>query len=201
MLYMSYGTLDDLKNQIVDVAIERACLADPFPDSKESFDLRVAHGKSRLNLLAQEVARLTLTILEHAQSVSRKLVTVKSVEGLYADMKTQFEALIHKRFISDTPYDALNHVPRYLQAMVMRIDKYKTDPTRDAKLLSEMMPLISQFQRKYQSLKGSHNAQIEQFRWQLQELRVALFAQTLRTPFPVSVKRLQKVWESLENNR
>ena len=201
MLYMSYGTLDDLKNQIIDVAIERACLAEPLPDSKESFDLRVSQGKSRLNLLAQEVARLTLTILENAQVASRKLVTVKSAEALYDDMRSQFDALIYKRFISQTPYDALSHLPRYLQAMVMRIDKYKTDPSRDSKLLAEMMPLISQFQRKHQSLKGAHHAQLEQFRWQLQELRVALFAQTLRTPFPVSVKRLQKVWESLENNR
>jgi ATP-dependent helicase HrpA len=152
-------------------------------------------------LLAQEVARLTLVILEGAQSASRKLVTIKSAEALHADLKIQFEALIYKRFISQTPYDALNNVPRYLQAMVMRIDKYKTDPVRDTKLMSEMTPLISQYQRKYQSLKGSYDAQVEQFRWQLQELRVALFAQTLRTPFPVSVKRLQKVWESLENNR
>jgi ATP-dependent helicase HrpA len=201
MLYMTYGTLDDIKNQIVDVAIERACLVDPLPDGKESFDIRVAQGKSRLNLLAQEVARLTLTILENAQIASRKLVTVKSAEVLYADMHTQLVGLIHKRFINQTPYESLSHLPRYLQAMVMRIDKYKTDPTRDAKLMSEIMPLISQFQRKHQSLKGAYDAQLEQFQWQLQELRVALFAQTLRTPFPVSAKRLQKVWESFDSNR
>jgi ATP-dependent helicase HrpA len=201
MLYMSYGTLEDIKNQIVDVAIERACLSDPLPSNKESFEVRVAEGKSRLNLLAQEVARLSLNILEQAQMVSRKLVPMKSVVALYGDMNIQFQALIHKRFISQTPYDSLSHVPRYLQAMVMRIDKYKADPTRDNKLMVEMAPLMTLLQRKLQSLKGAHDPGVEQFRWQLQELRVALFAQTLRTPFPVSVKRLQKVWESLDNNR
>ncbi|MDP4589794.1 MAG: DUF3418 domain-containing protein, partial [Burkholderiaceae bacterium] len=125
----------------------------------------------------------------------------KSVTALYSDMSIQFQMLIHKRFISQTPYDSLSHVPRYLQAMVMRIDKYKTDPTRDSKLMGDMAPLMTLLQRKLQSLKGAHDLGVEQFRWQLQELRVALFAQTLRTPFPVSVKRLQKVWESLDNNR
>lgn len=196
MLFMPYGTLEEIKNQIIDVAIERACLADPLPKDKDTFEARLLQSKSRLNLLAQEVARIVLTVLEQAQVVTRKLLTIKSIQALYVDMSTQFGELINKRFVNQIAYEHLIHVPRYLQAMVMRIDKYKADPTRDAKLMAEIMTLIVPYQRQRQQLKGAYDPRLEAFRWQLEELRVALFAQTLKTPFPVSVKRLQKVWES-----
>lgn len=198
MLFMPYGSLDDLKNQIIDLAVDRACLNDPLPENKPAFEQRLSEGKSRLNLLAQDIARLVLAILEQAQGVTRKLVPLKSAGPLYADMTAQFEQLVHKRFIVQTDYAHLIHLPRYLQAMVIRIEKYKSDPSRDAKLMAEMMPLLQVFQRKVQGLKGLKDANTHAFGWQLQELRVALFAQTLKTPFPVSVKRLQKVWDSYQ---
>jgi ATP-dependent helicase HrpA len=64
--------------------------------------------------------------------------------------------------------------------------------------MAEMAPLLTQYQRALSALKGARDAQLEDFSWMLQELRVALFAQELRTPMPVSVKRLQKAWAALQ---
>ena len=77
-----------------------------------------------------------------------------------------------------------------------RIDKLRADPARDAKLVAEMAPLLTQYQRAF-GAKGAPDPRLDEFRWLLEELRVALFAQELRTPMPVSVKRLMKSWESI----
>jgi ATP-dependent helicase HrpA len=107
-----------------------------------------------------------------------------------------------KHFLADTPYGQLVHFPRYLKGIAMRIDKLKGDPGRDGQRLQEMVPLIQQWQRAEKQLRsqgrGVEDARLDEFRWMLEELRIALFAQELRTPVPMSVKRLQKVWESMQ---
>jgi ATP-dependent helicase HrpA len=99
-----------------------------------------------------------------------------------------------KRFIASTPYPQLQHFVRYLKAIVMRLDKLRSDPARDAARLAELRPLEQRYQRRLAELKGQGDARLEEFRWLLEELRVSLFAQELRTPQPVSVKRLEKTW-------
>jgi ATP-dependent helicase HrpA len=102
-----------------------------------------------------------------------------------------------KWFIRDIPGAQLTHYPRYLTAAATRIDKLRADPARDARLMAEMAPLLTQYQRARAALKGAPDPALDEFRWLLEELRVALFAQELRTPMPVSVKRLAKAWEAL----
>jgi ATP-dependent helicase HrpA len=113
-------------------------------------------------------------------------------------MQAQLQGLVHKRFIAETEYSQLAHFPRYLKAMNVRLEKLRANPGRDAQLMAEWQTAAAQFQRtvKNQPLKNLDPRMIE-FRWMLEELRVSLFAQELRTPMPVSSKRLQKVWESM----
>lgn len=198
MLYISLGTQQDLKDQIIDCALEQACLAEPWPLDQPSFDHRCAAAKSRLGLLVQEIARLSAQILVDWGSVQKKLPQARVQPASYADLQAQVGALMGKWFIRDTPYRQLSQYPRYLRAGVARIEKLRTDPARDARLMAEMAPLLAQFQRARSSLKGAPDAALDDFRWLLEELRVALFAQELRTPMPVSVKRLQKAWATLQ---
>ena len=107
-------------------------------------------------------------------------------------------ALMGKWFVRDTPYTQLSHFPRYLKAAQARIDKLRADPARDQRQMAEMAPLVTQYQRARSALKGAPDAALDEFRWLLEELRVALFAQELRTPMPVSVKRLQKAWAATQ---
>jgi len=108
------------------------------------------------------------------------------------------QALVGKRFIADNDYTQLSHFPRYLKAMTVRMDKLRADPARDAKLMTEWQSVAQPWQRMPK--KGGQDAdpKMLEFRWLLEELRVSLYAQELRTPMPVSVKRLQKVWESMQ---
>ncbi|MBP8191367.1 MAG: DUF3418 domain-containing protein, partial [Aquabacterium sp.] len=91
----------------------------------------------------------------------------------------------------------LQHFPRYLKAITLRLDKLKRDPARDAQRLTELRPLDQRYTRRLADLKGVLDARTDEFRWLLEELRVSLFAQELRTPQPVSIKRLEKAWAQI----
>jgi ATP-dependent helicase HrpA len=198
MLFMPLGTQEMLRDQIIDAALAQACLMEPWPDNAEKFAERKLAGKGRLGLLAQEVARLALAILTEWNALQRKLPQAKAHAATYADLQQQVGALVTKTFLRDTPGTQLAHFPRYLKAAMARIDKLRADPARDARLLADLTPLQTQFQRALVARKGVEDERLTEFRWLLEELRVALFAQELRTPSPVSVKRLQKAWEALQ---
>ncbi|MBY4946843.1 ATP-dependent RNA helicase HrpA [Cupriavidus respiraculi] len=202
MQYMTLGTQDMLRDQIVTLALERACMQAPLPRNDAEFAARKDEGKTRLSLLAQEIARLAAAILAEYMGLPRKLLQAKPFPAAHADMEAQLGRLMGKHFLADTPYGQLVHFPRYLKGIAMRIDKLKGDPGRDAQRLQEMAPLIQQWQRAEKQLRsqgrGVEDARLDEFRWMLEELRIALFAQELRTPVPMSVKRLQKVWESMQ---
>ncbi|KVN18796.1 MULTISPECIES: ATP-dependent RNA helicase HrpA [unclassified Burkholderia] len=198
MQYMSLGTQDELRDQLIATALDRACLQDPLPDDDASFHARRDEGRSRLNLLAQEIARLVGQILAEYAGLAKKLAQAKPFPAAHADMQGQLAALVGKRFVVDTPYAQLAHFPRYLKGIALRIDKLKADPARDARQAAELQPLAQHYQRSAAQRGGVADARLAEFRWLLEELRISLFAQELRTPMPVSVKRLYKVWESMQ---
>ncbi|MGV0129281.1 ATP-dependent RNA helicase HrpA [Burkholderia gladioli] len=198
MQYMTLGSQDELRDQLIDTALDRACLQDPLPIDDAGFHARRDEGRSRLNLLAQEIARLVGQILAEYAGLGKKLAQAKPFAAAHADMTAQLGALVGKRFVIDTPYPQLAHFPRYLKGIAMRIDKLKADAARDARQLAEFAPLNQQYLRALSQRGGAADARLTEFRWLLEELRISLFAQELRTPMPVSVKRLHKVWESLQ---
>ena len=197
MAYMSLGTADELRDQIIDVALDRAYLNDPLPTDAASFKARVEEGRTRLNLIAQEVARLAGTVLTEYAAATRKLKDAKPPKDVADDVAAQLQRLMPKRFVSATPYAQLQHFPRYLKGITLRLDKLKGDPVRDAQRLAELRPLDQRLVRRLAELKGTHDPRTDEFRWLLEELRISLFAQELRTPQPVSVKRLEKVWAQM----
>jgi len=200
MQFMALGSSDDLKRQLVELSFERACLTEPLPTTPEAFKARCAEAKARLGLIMQEVCRLVGTVLTEWQAAVKKLPAFKVHAAAVADIEAQLKRLIGKTFVVDTPFDRLQHYPRYLKAVGVRLDKLKANPARDAQLMAEYAPLWTNYERRAIQLAkmGTVDPQIEQFRWLLEELRVGLYAQELRTPVPVSVKRLQKQWEGLQ---
>jgi len=197
MQFMALGSQEELRDQIIQAGLTRACLQLPLPTNANEFNQRRDEGKARLNLLVNEIARLIGQILGEYHTLPKKLQALKSHAAAQADMQSQLQALIHKRFVAETEHGQLAHFPRYLKAVQVRMDKLRTDPTRDARLMSEWQLAAMPWQRALKS--GSYgDPKMQEFRWMLEELRVSLFAQELKTPMPVSVKRLQKVWEAMQ---
>jgi ATP-dependent helicase HrpA len=113
------------------------------------------------------------------------------------DIDAQIARLVPKRFVGATPWAQLSHLPRYLKGIVMRLDKWRADPARDSARLAELRPLEQRYLRTVIDRKGVRDARLDEYRWLLEELRISLFAQELRTPQPVSVKRLEKAWSQM----
>ena len=192
------GSADELRDQIIDVALDRAFLLDPLPTDAASFTRRVDEGRGRLTLIASEIARMAAVILIEHSAAMRKLKDARAPKEVNDDVNAQLARLMPKRFISATPWAQLAHLPRYLKAVVMRLDKLRADPARDTQRLAELRPIEQRYWRHLAERKGVQDTRLEEFRWLLEELRVSLFAQELRTPQPVSAKRLEKVWLQMQ---
>ncbi|MBX3624248.1 MAG: ATP-dependent RNA helicase HrpA [Rhizobacter sp.] len=197
VFYMPLGTADELRQQIVDLALDRAFLGDPLPTDAQVFRKRIDEGRGRLTLIANEVARGALAILTEYAAAARKLKDARPPKDVADDIQAQLMRLLPKRFVLDTPWAQLAHLPRYLKGVTMRLDKLRSDPTRDATRLAEMRPLEQRYLRLMADRRGVRDARLDEFRWLLEELRVSLFAQELRTPQPVSVKRLEKALQQI----
>ena len=192
--------LGPVKEDAILAALDRTFLSESLPMTGKDFAGRVTEGRNRFNLIAQEIVRLATTVLTEQRELQRRLVTAAKAFPIPAeDVKQQVARLLAPHFIAQTPYERLQHFPRYLKGAGLRLDKLRADPSRDARLMSEFAPLHSAWQREAASRmkQGTMTDEIGQFRWLLEELRVSLFAQELRTPVPVSVKRLAKLWQGM----
>jgi len=197
VFYLSLGTADELREQIIDLAIDRAFLSDPTPSDAVAFRRRIEEGRGRLTLIANEIARSALQVLIDFGVAVRKLKDSRAPKEVNDDVQAQLARLVPKRFITSTPWAQLAHLPRYLKGITMRLEKWRADPARDASRLAELRPIEQRYWRTLADRKGVVDARLDEFRWLLEELRVSLFAQELRTPQPVSVKRLEKAWGQL----
>ena len=203
--FNAFGDASDLKAQLLEAAFDLACLADPLPRMRAEFERRRDEGRSRLTLIANELARLLGAILAEYTGLQKQLQQMrKAFPEPCRDIKENVERLLLKRFVAELPFERLQHLPRYLKAAGLRLDKLRalgvTGASRDARFAAELAPLLAQWQREQarREKSGEHDPQMEQFRWLLEELRVQLFAQELKTPVPVSVKRLQKMWGAMQ---
>jgi len=230
MQFLPFGSQQDLQRQILSVTFDRCCLMEPWPTSEKEFAARCKEAKSRLTLVAQEIARLVGAVLTEYHALQKSLPGFKArprdgvaepkgarvaasrllpqtagsasnVSNAHAqavqDVRAQCDWMLGKEWIARTSYERLQHVPRYLKAVNVRLEKLRAYPARDAQQLAQMLSLQQAWQRKLAAQQGDVDARVADFGWLLQELRVSLFAQELKTPVIVSVKRLQKMWESL----
>jgi ATP-dependent helicase HrpA len=204
LLFINVGSVEALVEQILNLAVERAFMSEELPINAEQFNQRLQAGKPRLALIAQEIAKHALNALQANADLQKKLAQAKAASpGAYTDIQTQLQGLIFPKLISEIPYAQLVHLPRYLKAIAMRIDKLRSNPSRDAQCQKDWESVARPWQKLLQGQRGSasytlsEDQGLQDFRWQLEELRVALYAQELKTPTPMSLKRLEKVLASL----
>jgi ATP-dependent helicase HrpA len=193
---MPFGTQQELHQQILAMAFDKGCLNEPLPANEAEFTVRAKEAKNRLLLIAQELARLVANVLTEHQSLQKCLPQIKANAQANQDIRAQLEWLLPKRFVAETPYERMQHVPRYLKAIHLRIEKLRSNPARDVQCMTQLQPLLQALQKLRQA--GSEDTRVEEFAWLMQELRVSLFAQELKTPVIVSVKRLEKMLAALK---
>jgi ATP-dependent helicase HrpA len=196
------GTMERLQEALVTAACDRAFFAeaDRIRD-RSAFEARVVKARTRLVEVANEVCAVVLSTLGEVYALRPRIQQpgAQAWQRLMTDVKAQLRGLLPADFITTTPYERLKQLPRYLQAIAIRLDKFASNPARDAQwqdTVSHWWKLWTQ-RREADRARGSRNPRLEEFRWMLEELRVSLWAQQLRTPYPVSFKRIEKAWSEL----
>ena len=174
---------------------------DPLPRDRDAFVQQVKRARTRLTAVADGALRLLGTIAVEYHALSQRLAALPpSQRMLGAEIRAQRDALVYPGFLAATPWAQLNHLPRYLQANQRRLHRHTQNPERDARHAAAVAQWWSRYRERLadEARAGRPSPSLEAFRWLLEELRVSLFAQELRTPVPVSFKRVEKAWAALE---
>lgn len=200
--YRSLGNADSFFSDLLDTIAERACLGDDLlPRSQKEFDKQKERAKPRITPVMQALLKSVETCLDLTQQIQTSLNQKTSYPHALKDEQVHFPGLVYPGFIRTTPWDRWQHMPRYLQAILKRFDKLPAAGERDPRHTAVIQGLEKRYQERLAQHRkaGVHDPALAEFRWHLEELRVSLFAQELKTPYPVSAKRLEKIWESVQS--
>jgi ATP-dependent helicase HrpA len=149
-----------------------------------------------MGLPAQEISRAVQGALERLGRIMAALPKVPPATAV--DVRAQLAWLAPAGFLLVTPWHRLQEFSRYFQAIEQRLEKSARDPRRDAQLAAEIAPLESRYRQRVKTERGLRPPGGEEFRWMLEEFRVSLFAQQLKTRMPISARRLEEAWVERE---
>ncbi len=189
----SVCNVDELMADALQAICDRAFIGeDELPRNEKSFNEQKARARTRLPAVTQAVTQYLNQIAGEYLPLTQKLARHK----LGNELKQQLDRLVYRGFLTATPWSHLPQLPRYMKAMSLRMDKQTANPQRDGQRGAEIRQLWDMWQARTSS-EETPSAALAEFRWHIEELRVSLFAQELKTPYPVSLKRLQKLWSEL----
>ena len=185
--------------------IGRATLRETFTEGKpvirdeKAFQDRLVSEKVRLNGVHTVRTRLVVAVLHAAGEVEGLLLNTLLQQATLDDLSEQLAWLIFPGFAESVTTVQLQSVPRYLEACRVRIQRAQTNPAGDLRKLAEIQPLWQRYVRHVSLAEPPRHDRtlLAQYRWLVEELRVSLFAQELRTPVPVSAKRLDALWQKV----
>jgi ATP-dependent helicase HrpA len=196
LLLRGLASPDELKEDLLTAIANRAILGeDELPRNDKGFEALKQRARARLPAVREAGCRLFVAIAEEYQRVT----AARALPQPAADVRAQLARLVFKGFLSATPWERLHDLPRYLKAAQRRLDKYPHDPERDARHAVSIGELWKRYEERAAKLRrgGEADPRLEDYRWRIEELRVSLFAQELKTPYPVSFKRLEKRWREI----
>ena len=202
--YLGLGTQEQLREDLLALILDRAFLAgQPLPRERAAFEALLERGRARLGPVRVEMSAIAEAILAGYHELRRALGSeaVTGDEAL-ADLREQLDWLIHPGFLSQTPAEWLPHVPRYLRAMLLRLQKLRQAPDKDRQRRADILRLWQQCRQQWQrnAAREREDPELLRLRWLLEELRVSQFAQELKTIAPVSVKRLEEQWAKVRQD-
>jgi len=171
-----------------------------LPRDREAYLTQLKRARTRLPAVAGAALHLLGAIAGEHQVLSQRIAALPPpLRAPGAEARAQRDALVYPGFFARTPWSQLAHLPRYLQALSRRLQRYPQNPDRDQRHAAQVAHWWGRYRERAEALRraGGVSAELDAFRWMLEELRVSLFAQELRTPDPVSFKRVEKAWQGL----
>ena len=193
-MLLKHINADTLRDDLTQAVCDRAFIGeDELPRNEKAFKEQIKRARSRLPAVKEALSRY----LQETAAAYAELNGKLGKHPLTHLLRLRLQTLLAPGFASHTPWAQWPRLPIYLKAMTLRLEKYSGNPARDAAREADIQELEQMWQEKTDSLVKQGlpvSDDLAAFRWMIEELRVSLFAQELKTPYPVSVKRLLKVW-------
>jgi ATP-dependent helicase HrpA len=198
--YIGIGTQEQLREDLLNAIVDRAFFGDEaLPRTRQAFEQCLERGRAQLMSVANELCERVAEVLAANHNVRKRLngnLPLSWAEAV-SDIREQLDHLVYPGFLTQTPYQWLQHLPRYLRAIELRVEKLSYSSDKDRQRLSDIARLWDNCRKRWEknSERGLYDPELETFRWMLEELRVSQFAQELKTSVPVSLKRLEAQWQ------
>ena len=197
-MLLKHINADTLRDDLTQAVCDRAFIGeDELPRNEKAFKEQIKRARSRLPAVKEALSRY----LQETAAAYAELNGKLGKHPLTHLLRQRLQTLLAPGFATRTPWAQWPRLPIYLKAMTLRLEKYSGNPARDAAREADIQELEQMWQEKTDSLikQGFPISDgLAGFKWMIEELRVSLFAQELKTPYPVSVKRLMKEWEGLK---
>lgn len=200
LFYSPVGQCEELTDDILCAAFDRVFLQQSLPRDEQTFVERCQQDANQLigvtNTLVKQVAD-TLKEYHHLQKIIKGQLAPHQLHAV-SDIQAQLDEMVYHRFVANTPATWLPHLPRFIQAIIVRLEKLDANPQRDRQHMIDIKNLYQSYEealRKATKINVPHGPppeSLQEVRWLIEELRVSLFAQTLKTSTSVSVQRLEK---------
>lgn len=198
-MLLKHINADTLRDDLTQAVCDRAFIGeDELPRNEKAFKEQIKRARSRLPAVKEALSRY----LQETAAAYAELNGKLGKHPLTHLLRQRLQTLLAPGFASHTPWAQWPRLPIYLKAMTLRLEKYSGNPARDAAREADIQELEQMWQEKTDSLVKQGQPvsdDLAAFRWMIEELRVSLFAQELKTPYPVSVKRLLKEWDNINN--
>ena len=196
-MLLKHINADTLRDDLTQAVCDRAFIGeDELPRNEKAFKEQIKRARSRLPAVKEALSRY----LQETAAAYAELNGKLGKHPLTHLLRQRLQTLLAAGFATRTPWAQWPRLPIYLKAMTLRLEKYSSNPARDAAREADIQELEQMWQEKTDGLVKQGlpvSDDLAAFKWQIEELRVSLFAQELKTPYPVSVKRLLKEWEGL----
>ena len=196
-MLLKHINADTLRDDLTQAVCDRAFIGeDELPRNEKAFKEQIKRARSRLPAVKEALSRY----LQETAAAYAELNGKLGKHPLTHLMRQRLQTLLAPGFATRTPWAQWPRLPIYLKAMTLRLEKYSSNPARDAAREADIQELEQMWQEKTDSLIKQGlpiSDDLAAFKWMIEELRVSLFAQELKTPYPVSVKRLMKEWEKI----
>ena len=196
-MLLKHINADTLRDDLTQAVCDRAFIGeDELPRNEKAFKEQIKRARSRLPAVKEALSRY----LQETAAAYAELNGKLGKHPLTHLMRQRLQTLLAAGFATRTPWAQWPRLPIYLKAMTLRLEKYSGNPARDAAREADIQELEQMWQEKTDGLVKQGlpvSDDLAGFKWMIEELRVSLFAQELKTPYPVSVKRLLKEWSSI----
>lgn len=196
-MLLKHINADTLRDDLTQAVCDRAFIGeDELPRNEKAFKEQIKRARSRLPAVKEALSRY----LQETAAAYAELNGKLGKHPLTHLLRLRLQTLLAAGFATRTPWAQWPRLPIYLKAMTLRLEKYSSNPARDAAREADIQELEQMWQEKNDGLVKQGlpvSDDLTAFKWMIEELRVSLFAQELKTPYPVSVKRLLKMWKDL----